>query len=111
MIRKVLGESCAFTKSALTNEFISMFTGEKREKRARQGGRAKSPQGYPTIPRGLFASPTKHGDAYRASQRKDTYELISKGSFSNDDNQRAPHQKDKKLPDGFFPLDIDPSCP
>ena len=55
-----------------------MFTGEKREKRARQGGRAKSPQGYPPIPRGLFASPTKPGEDYRAPQRRDTNVLINK---------------------------------
>ena len=55
-----------------------MFTSEKREMRARRGGRAKSSQAYPKIRRELFESPTKSGDADSASQRKDTNELLSK---------------------------------
>ena len=62
----------------VTKEFISMFTSEKREMRARRGGRAKSSQAYPKIRRELFESPTKSGDADSASQRKDTNELLSK---------------------------------
>ena len=54
-----------------------MFTSEKREMRARRGGRAKSSQAYPKIRRELFESPTKSGDADSASQRKDTNELLS----------------------------------
>ena len=62
----------------VTKEFISMFTSEKREMRARRGGRAKSSQAYPKIRRELFESPTKSGDADNASHRKDTNELLSK---------------------------------
>ena len=62
-----------------TKEFISMFTSEKREMRARRGGRVKSSQAYPKIRRELFESPTKSGDADSASQRKDTNKFLSKG--------------------------------
>ena len=54
-----------------------MFTSEKREMRARRGGRAKSSRAYPKIRRELFESPTKSGDADSASQRKDTNGLLS----------------------------------
>ena len=61
-----------------TKESISMFTSEKREMRARRGGRAKSSQAYPKIRRELFESPTNSGDADSALQRKDTNGLLSK---------------------------------